>query len=138
MLDIVTRQDDDRLFAGKSAPQQGRANLFYAGKNLRICELAPFALRIALRQEQPIRRNFCPMFERLAEVVVIAAELLRGTDIDDATGALFDRGIEPAELDRTQRRGCLIFGSSGCTRHCRDRISVICAWSSARAFRGNS
>ena len=44
--------------------------------DLRISELAPFALCIALCQEQTVWRDLRPMFERLAELVVIRRRAL--------------------------------------------------------------
>jgi hypothetical protein len=57
------------------------------------------------------------MFERLAQIVVIAAKTLCGTDMDDAASSLLEHGIEPAQPHCTKWRGCLRFDFRSCTRH---------------------
>ena len=127
------------LSARKSAPQQSRADPASPGKNLRICKLAPFALRIALRQEQPVGRDLRPMFERLAEFVVVAPEFLRGADVDDAAGALFDRWIERRQAAPARSGGgaALLVSSRLRSALARPMFPLVARRLLARAFREN-
>ena len=127
MLNVVAGQHYNRVFGRKPASQQSRANPLYAGKDLRISELAPFALCIALRQEQTVWRDPGPMFERLTELVMLTAEFLRCPDMDDTSGTLLDNRIKLAEPNGTQRGRCLLADVSGYTRHCSPAICVTYA-----------
>ncbi len=115
VLDVVAGQHDERPFGRQTAPQQCGANSLHVGKNLRVSELAPLALRVALRKVDAIRRNFRPMFEWLTQIVVIAPKCPRRANMDDATGAVLDDWIERPQPHGTQR--CLALHFSRYARH---------------------
>ena len=136
MLDVVAGQHDQWPFGRQTATQHRRANSFHVGKDLRVSELAPFALRVALREEDAIRRDLRPMLERLAQLVVIAFKCSRCPDMDDPAGALLDDRIERAQP----------YGSAAAPGLCMSRatlaigsrtVVINCASPSARAFREN-
>src|SRR5258708_24708791 len=117
MLDVITGKDYNRTFGRQSAPQQRSADSFDVGKNFRVGHLAPLALHIALREEYPVWRNLCPMFERLTELVVITPELLCCADMDDASATLFKHRIEFTESHGPQRCSRVTFSFSHDARH---------------------
>ena len=71
----------DRIAIGRSAdsfrvssPGAMRAHL---RQRLRVCELTPLAVGIALRDEHAVRRVLGPVLQALRQLVGIVAELLR-------------------------------------------------------------
>ena len=105
MLDIVAGQHDDRSVGRQPASQQRRANPAHVCKDLRVTELAPISLRVALRKEHAVGRSAGPMLERVTELAMVFAKRLRRADVNDAIGAFLKDDIELAEPDRPQRRG---------------------------------
>ena len=104
VLDVVAGQDRDRPLRRQPAPQQRRANALHFVQHLGISELAPLIVGAALRQEHALGRLTRPALQRLAQRVVVAAERLRGTNVDGAVGRALDHGIGRAQAHRAQRR----------------------------------
>jgi hypothetical protein len=84
VLDVVARDHDDGLFGGQSAAEQRGADALCVGEDLRVGKFAPLTLRVPLRKKHAIRRSLRPIFQRLAQVVVVAAKTLRGADMNGA------------------------------------------------------
>jgi len=104
VLDTVAGNDDDGPFRGQSTPQQRRADPPHILQHLRITELAPAAVGVALRQEHAIWRRFRPMLQWFGERAMIGRQHLGGAHMDDAIGLAFEHDIGHAQPHRPQRR----------------------------------
>ncbi len=132
VLDAVAGEDDDRPLGGKVARQQSRRDAAHPRQHLRVSQLAPFAIRAALRDENAIRRLFRPALQRVAVARRVIAERLLDAEDDRAVALALEHGGERAELHRPQRHFLLCLA-----RQSRHRIlAVTCASPSVRAFQG--
>jgi hypothetical protein len=109
VLDIVAGDYGDRLFGRQPAAKQGGADALCVGEDLRVGEFAPFALRVPLRKKHAVRRSLRPIFQRLAQVVAIAAKTLRGADMNDAVRSLLKNNVRSSQPHCAKWRGCLRF-----------------------------
>ena len=103
VINGVAGQNDDRLLGRQAAREQCGGDMPARLQQLRVGDLAPAALRIALGHVYAVRLDFGPMMQAVGDAARIIAEFCLGAEIDGAVVAAFHRDIGVAERYRAQR-----------------------------------
>ena len=100
MLDRIARENGDGAILRQSAREKRGGDALHAGDELRVGELAPFAVGAALGDHDRIGRFLRPFKQGRSDGARDVAERVRAARVDDAILVTVDLDILRSELDR--------------------------------------